>query len=63
MDVNEIKEIVIAAAIHEMIEYYNLDKTEAEEFVKKSGLEKYIELAPDLAAHCSVEQILDMIVA
>lgn len=50
-DGKEIKEIVIAAAIYGMIKYYKLDKTKAEEFIEKYGLEKYIELAPDLAVN------------
>lgn len=59
-DGKEIKEIVIAAAVYGIIKYNNLDKMETEEFIKKYGLEKYIE--PDLATHCLVKQILDMIV-
>jgi hypothetical protein len=52
---------VISYVIEGIVELYGYDPAEAERAVKLANLEWSIDVAPDMIAHCSLEQLIDMV--
>lgn len=61
MNAVEFKEMVFKDAIEGIMKMYKFDKKTSEKIVEESGLDWSIEVAPDMVAHCSQEQLVDMV--
>lgn len=61
MDIEELKITTIAESMKYMEKVYGIDKDKAENLIRKVNLEKYIQEYPDVYAHYSIEQIIDLI--
>lgn len=61
MNMIEFKEMIFKATIEGIMKIYGFDKKVSEELVAESGLDWSIEVAPDMVAHCSQEQLVDMV--
>ncbi|NLZ34621.1 hypothetical protein N3C_2639 [Clostridium sp. N3C] len=57
------KEKVIEDTIKGIIKIYGYSRAAAEKAVKESNLQWSIDFAPDMIAHCSLEQLVDMVIA
>jgi hypothetical protein len=61
MDKNEFKEMIFQYVIEGIMKIYKLDKETSEKIVNNSGLDWSIDVAPEMIAHCSQEQFVDMV--
>lgn len=61
MDKNEFKEMIFQYVIEGIMKIYKLDKDTSEKIVFNSGLDWSIKVAPEMIAHCSQEQLVDMV--
>ncbi|WP_123054224.1 hypothetical protein [Clostridium sp. JN-1] len=61
MNMTEFKEMIFKATIEGIMKIYGFDKKVSEKLVAESGLDWSIEVAPDMVAHCSQEQLVDMV--
>ena len=61
MNSNEFKNMIFKITIEGIMEIYNLDRETSEKLVNESGLDWSIKVAPDMIAHCSQEQLVEMV--
>lgn len=61
MNMTEFKEMIFKATTEGIMKIYGFDKKVSEKLVAQSGLGWSIEVAPDMVAHCSQEQLVDMV--
>ena len=61
MNSNEFKNMIFKITIEGIMEIYNLDRETSEKLVNESGLDWSIKIAPDMIAHCSQEQLVEMV--
>lgn len=61
MDTSELKGIIFKSTIEGIMKIYGFTRENAENIVNNSGLEWSIEVASDIIAHCSQEQLVDMV--
>ena len=57
----EFKKLIFNSAIEGIMKIYELDREVSEKLVNESGLDWSVKVAPDMIAHCSQEQLVDMI--
>jgi len=57
----EFKKLIFNSAIEGIMKMYGLDREVSEKLVNESGLDWSIKVAPDMIAHCSQEQLVDMV--
>lgn len=57
----EFKKLIFNSAIEGIMKIYGLDREISEKLVNESGLDWSVKVAPDMIAHCSQEQLVDMI--
>lgn len=57
----DFKEMIFQITTEGIQKMYGYDKETARNIVEKSGLAWSIEVAPDMIAHCSQEQLVDMV--
>lgn len=57
----ELEKIILNSAVEGVMKMYNLDRETSEKLVDESGLEWTIKVSPDMIAHCSQEQLVDIV--
>lgn len=62
MNAIEFRKMVFKDAIKGIMKMYKFDENTAKKIVEESGLDWSIKVAPDMVAHCSQEQLVDMII-
>lgn len=61
MNTTELKQLIFKSAVEGIMSIYGFDKKISENLVNESGLDWSIKVAPDMVAHCSQEQLVDMV--
>ena len=61
MNIEELKRTIIKATVEGIMKIYGLDENSSKKIVNNSGLDRSIRIAPEMVAHCSQEQLVDMV--